>query len=160
WEGGFTIVLPAPVSKGQAFTIELDLRGDFMMESERVPGTYFPRSTTDWYPRIGYLARSRLDILMLHRKRDHVVSVGVLVKEEPAGDFKDAFVTEFRMDQPIGFASFAVGPYEIHKDTAKQQSGTALPIEFYSMPSSVAAIKEDFILAEMNNSIRFLSSLF
>jgi hypothetical protein len=160
WEGGFTIVSPAPIPRGKAFTVEIDLHGDFMMESQRVPGTYFPRSTTDWYPRHGYLARSKFDIIMLHRKRDHVVSVGLLVKDEPAPESKDHFVTEFRMDQPIGFASFAVGPYEIHKDVAKQEDGTDLPIEFYSMPGSVAAIKEDFILAEMSNSIRYFSQLF
>jgi hypothetical protein len=160
WEGGFTIISAAPIPKGKVFTVEIDLLGDFMMESLRVPGTYFPRSTTDWYPRHGYLARSRFDIIMLHRKRDHVVSVGVLVKDEPSPESKDHFVTEFRMEQPIGFASFAVGPYEIHKDVAKQEDGTDLPIEFYSMPGDVAAIKEDFILAEMSNSIRYFSQLF
>jgi hypothetical protein len=160
WEAGFTIVSANPIPKGKAFTIEIDLHGDFMMESLRVPGTYFPRSTTDWYPRHGYLARSKFDITMLHRKRDRVVSVGVLLKDEPTPESKDHFVTEFRMDQPIGFASFAVGPYEIHKDVAKQEDGTDLPIEFYSMPGDVAAIKEDFILAEMSNSIRYFSQLF
>jgi hypothetical protein len=158
WEAGFTLLLPEPVARGKAFTVEIDLRGDFMIES--TGGTYFPRSTTDWYPRHGYLARSKFNIRILHRKRDRVVSVGTFVKDEPSGEFKDYLVAEFLMDQPISLVSFAAGPYEIHKDTAKQESGTVLPIEFYSMPGAVAAIKEDFILAEMNNSIRFLSSLF
>jgi len=57
-------------------------------------------------------------------------------------------------------ATFAVGPYEIHKDIAKQQSGKELPLEFYSMPGHRLAIKEDFILAEMNNSVRFFSNMF
>jgi hypothetical protein len=160
WESGFAIVSRDPIPKGKAFTVEIELRGDFMMESERISGTYFPRSTTDWYPRHGYLDRSKFDITMLHRKRDHVVSVGVLTKEEPVTGSKDQLLTEFRMDQPIGFATFAVGPYEIHKEIAKQLSGAALPLEFYSLPGGVTAIKEDFILAEMSNSIRYFSKLF
>lgn len=160
WESGFTIAFPSPVPKGKTLTVEIDLHGDFMMESDRVAGTYFPRSTTTWYPRHGYLARSKFDILMLHRKRERVVSVGEFVKDDPVSGSKDHFLAEFRMDQPIGFASFAAGPYEIHKDSAKQQNGTVLPIEFYSMPSRVTAIKEDFILAELNNSIRYFSAIF
>jgi len=97
---------------------------------------------------------------MIHRKKDHVVSIGELVKEGPAPGTKDSVLTEFRMDQPVPIASFAVGPYEIHKDIAKEEGGKQLPIEFYSMPGNRAAIKEDFILAEMNNSVRFFSKLF
>ena len=160
WEGGFSIVLPKSVANGQKLSVSMDLKGDFMMESSFVAGTYFPRSTVTWYPRHGDLARSRFDVLMVHRKKDRVVSVGELVKEGPAPETKDNVLTEFRMEQPIALATFAVGPYEIHKDIAKEDNGKQLPIEFYSMPGSRAAIKEDFILAEMNNSVRFFSQMF
>jgi hypothetical protein len=160
WEDGFSIVLPKAMAAGQGLSMSLDLKGDFMMESSIMAGTYFPRSTTTWYPRHGYLARSRFDVSMLHRKKDHVVSVGEMVKEGPAPGSKDNVLTEFRLEQPIGFATFAVGPYEIHKDIAKEDNGKQLPIEFYSMPGGRAAIKEDFILAEMNNSVRFFSKMF
>ena len=83
-----------------------------------------------------------------------------MAKEGPAPGSKDNVLTEFRLEQPIGLVTFAVGPYEIHKDIAKEDNGKALPIEFYSMPGSQAAIKEDFILAEMNNSVRFFSKMF
>lgn len=159
-EGGFSIILPKTLAAGQRLSVTLDLKGDFMMESPIMAETYFPRSTETWYPRHGYLARSRFDVSMIHRKRDHVVSIGELVKEGPAPGTKDSVLTEFRMEQPVGFSTFAVGPYEIHKDIAKEDNGKQLPIEFYSMPGGRAAIKEDFILAEMNNSIRFFSKLF
>ncbi len=160
WEGGFSIVLPEAAAAHQKLTVSLDLKGDFMMESPIMEGTYFPRSTETWYPRHGYLSRSRFDISMIHHKKDRVVSIGELVKEGPDPGNKDNVLTEFRMEQPVGLASFAVGPYEIHKDIAKEDNGTQLPIEFYSMPGYRAAIKEDFILAEMNNSIRFFSKIF
>ena len=160
WEGGFSIVLPKTAAAGRHIAVSLELKGDFIMESSIMEGTYFPRSTETWYPRHGYLARSRFDISMIHRKKDRVVSIGELVKEGAADGAKDEVLTEFRMEQPVGLASFAVGPYEIHKDIAKEDNGKQLPIEFYSMPGRRAVIKEDFILAEMNNSVRFFSKMF
>ena len=32
WEGGFTVVLPAPMEKGQKFTLKITLAGEFMFE--------------------------------------------------------------------------------------------------------------------------------
>ncbi len=160
WESGFSIVLPRATAVGERLSVGLELKGDFMMESPIMAGTYFPRSTETWYPRHGYLARSKFDVSMIHRKKDRVVSIGELVKEGPALGTKDSVLTEFRMEQPVGFSTFAVGPYEIHKDIAKEDNGKQLPIEFYSMPGRRAVIKEDFILAEMNNSVRFFSKMF
>ena len=160
WEEGFSVVLPKAVTTGEHLALNLDLKGDFMMESPSTEQTYFPRTTTTWYPRHGYLGRSRFDVTMLHRKKDRVVSIGEMIKEAPAPGSKDNVLTEFHLEQPIGLLTFAVGPYEIHKDVAKEDSGKSLPLEFYSMPGGRAVIKEDFILAEMNNSVRFFSKMF
>jgi aminopeptidase N len=97
---------------------------------------------------------------MLHRKKDQVVSLGEMVKEAPSNQEKDAVLTQFSMQYPIALATFAVGPYEIHRETAKEDNGTQLPLEFYSMPTYKAQIKESFILAEMNNCVRFFSKLY
>jgi len=160
WESGFSIVLPKALAAGQKLSLSLDLKGDFMMESEYVTGTYFPRNTETWYPRHGYLGRSQFDISMIHRKKDRVVSIGEFIKEGPAPGTNGDVLTEFRMEQPVALATFAVGPYEIHKDVAKDEIGKQLPIEFYSMPGDRMAIKEDFVLAEMSNSVRFFSKMF
>lgn len=160
WEGGFEVVLPSSIASGQALDLTLELKGDFMMESETVSGTYFPRSTTSWYPRHGYLERSTFDVSIIHRKRERVVSIGEMVQDGPAPGTKDAVLTEFRMSQPVPLATFAAGPYEIHKDVAKEDNGGSLPLEFYSLPGYRAVIKEDFILAEMNNAVRFFSKMF
>jgi len=159
-EGGFSVVLPFSATKGQKVQLTVELKGDFMKESDVMSGTYFPRSTETWYPRHGYLGRSRFDISMLHRKKDQVVSLGEMVKEAPSNQEKDAVLTQFSMQYPIALATFAVGPYEIHRETAKEDNGTQLPLEFYSMPTYKAQIKESFILAEMNNCVRFFSKLY
>jgi len=161
WEGGFTVVLPKAMAVGEKFSLSLALKGEFMMESPNyLEDTYFPRSSEAWYPRHGYLPRCPFDISMVHRKKDRVVSIGELVREGPAPNTKDSVLTEFRMEQPVVLATFAVGPYEIHKDIAKEDDGKQLPLEFYSMPGIRKAIKEDFILAEMSNSVRYFSKLF
>ncbi len=175
WESGFSVILPAEVGARRAFALTVDLKGDFMMSPEPAvpdwmlrtgttpntfPPMYFPRSPETWYPRHGFLPRSTFDISMIHRKKDRVVTLGELVKEGPSGDIKDAIVTEFRMDQPVPFATFALGSYEIHKDKARLDNGTDLPLEFYSMPGSQMAIKESFILAEMSNALRFFDKMF
>ena len=158
WESGFCVVLPKAVAAGQNLALTLDLKGDFMMTPSYDSSLDFPRNSVTWYPRHGYLPRSQFDISIIHRKKDHVVSVGELVKEGPVPGSNESVLTEFRMDQPIAFATFAVGDYEIHKDVAKQTNGKELPLQFYSI--SRTPIKEDFILAEMNNSVRFFSSMF
>jgi peptidase M1-like protein len=159
WETGVTVALPAAVKAGQPLTLILELKGDFMMESNTVPGTYFPRSPDTWYPRHGFLVRSTFDVAMVHRKKDHVVSLGELVKEEPRPEANDSVLTEFRMNQPVGLSTFAVGQYEIHKSVAKEDNGRTLPLEFYS-PFNRVPIKQDFILAEMSNCVRFFSKLY
>jgi hypothetical protein len=160
WEGGFTVVLPAPVEKGQKFTLEVSLAGEFMFEASDITGTYFPLRTTTWYPRHGYLRRSVYETEFRHRKNDVVASIGTITGDEPALNDKDQRITRFYLDQPVALTSFSVGPYEIHKDVARMSDGRSLPIEFYSMPGRRAAIKEDFILAELSNSVRYFSSLF
>jgi len=160
WEGGFTLFLPAPAMKGGKFTLKISLTGEFMFESQGMSGTYFPLRSTTWYPRHCNLRRSVYEMRFRHRKKDVVASIGTVTRDEPVPNDKDQRVTEFRLDEAVALTSFSVGPYEIHKDTAKMDNGRSLPIEFYSMPGSRAAIKEDFILAELNNCVRFFSIVF
>jgi len=157
WEGGFSVALPAALKKGQGVTLEIALRGDFMLDPGNDQRVYFPRSTTTWYPRHGYLSRSTFDVVMVHRKSDKAVTMGTFVGDTPAGT-KDDVRTEFRVEQPVALMTFAVGDYAIHKDAAKMESGVTLPLEFYSLPLGGGAT--DFILAEMNNAVRYFSVLF
>lgn len=40
------------------------------------------------------------------------------------------------------------------------KSETPIPLEFNSLPGSIVEIKEDFVLAELNNSVRYFNALF
>jgi hypothetical protein len=160
WEGGLTVFLPRPAQAGEKLVLEFQQEGDFIMDPDAIRDCYYPVSNETWYLRQGYLDRASFDLTFHHRKRYKVASVGLRVSEEPDPESKDDVVTKYRMEQPIALATFALGPFERHTETIKMEKGGELPIEFNSLPGSYTAIKEDFILAEMNNSIRYFSLLF
>jgi Peptidase family M1 domain len=161
WESGLTLLLPpsAVVRQGQKFSIEVDVEGNFMGDTE-ISGLNYPRSNESWYPRHGRLARSTFDLVFLHRKDRRVVSAGRRLREDPSPEDKNDRVTEFRIDDPIPLITFAIGPFELHTETAQIPNGSPIPVEFYSLPGRLMPIKEDFILAELGNSVRYFSQMF
>jgi hypothetical protein len=160
WEGGLTVFLPAALDAGQKVEFEFQLEGDFMRDAG-FANCFYPVSNTQWYPRHGYLDRATYDLTFHHRRNRKIASVGVRLSEEPDPDDKDLTVTKYRMDHPIPIATFALGPFERHTQMLKwDNGGDPIPIEFDSLPGSILAIKEDFILAELDNSLRYFSLLF
>ncbi len=177
WEGGFTIFLPGTVEAGKRLEVELTLEGDFMHDGQRfidryypsfiaphgLVDTYYPRSTTSWFPRHGYLDRATFDLTFHHPKKLRVASIGARLSEVPDAESKDTVTTRYQIRQPVKMATFALGPFERHKQMVRWDqggSGDPIEIEFNSLPGSVAAIKEDFILAELDNSFRYFNLLF
>lgn len=163
WEGGFTVILPAPVAAGEKLNLELVLQGDFMYDAESVENCHYPRSNQSWFPRHGYLDRATFDLTFRHPRKLKIASGGLRVSETPDADDKDAMVTRYQMQQPIPLDTFALAPFERHKQMVRFDKGGVgepIPIEFNSLSGSVMAIKEDFILAELDNSLRYFTSLF
>jgi len=161
WEGGLTVFLPQAVQVGQSIDIEFEFEGDFLQAPPNIPNCWYPRSTTSWYPRHGYLDRATYDLKFIHNKKVRVATVGSRTSEEPMPDSKDDMVTTYQIKQPVSLVTFAVGPWERHKETIKWDTGEPeIPLEFNSMPGSYLPIKEDFILAELNNSVRYFQALF
>jgi hypothetical protein len=161
WEGGFTVFLPQTLKAGDMLELDLDLEGDFMMDTETCKDCHYPRSNTTWYPRHGYLDRATYDLTFRHPKKYRVASVGARLSETPDAEDKDGFIAKYEMKQPVALIVFALGPFKRHNDTVKwEKGGTPTPLEFNSLPGDLAAIKEDFILAELNNSVRYFTALF
>ncbi|MEA2203612.1 MAG: hypothetical protein QOE77_388 [Blastocatellia bacterium] len=176
WEGGFTVFLPAPIAAGQKLDFDLKLEGDFMQDAQSfvdryysrydAPGfveAFYPSSTTDWYPRHGYLDRATLDLTYRHSKKLKIASVGERLSEESDPEDKEVTVTKYRFRQPVALATFALGPFDRHKQAVrfdKGGSGDPITVEFNSLPGSMLAIKEDFILAELDNSLRYFTLMF
>lgn len=161
WEGGLTVFLPAAAAAKDIFELEFEFEGDFLQQSEFVQDCSYPRSNESWYPRHGYLDRSTFDMKFTHAKKLKVATVGMRETETPSPEDKDVVITKYKMIQPVALVTFALGPWQRHADTVKWDTGEKpIPLEFNSVPGSYLAIKEDFILAELNNSVRYFHALF
>ena len=177
WEGGFTIFLPAATETGKNIELDLTLEGDFMHDGQLfidryyysffaphgVIDSYYPSSTTSWYPRHGYLDRSTFNMTFRHPKKLRIASVGARLSEQPDAELKDVVVTRYQMKHPVALVTFALGPYERHNQMGRWDqggSGEPVPIEFNSLPGSIKALKEDFVMAELDNSLRYFSLMF
>jgi hypothetical protein len=155
WESGFTVVVPRTLAKEEKAAIKLQLEGEDTLRTWE-SAFHYPLSTTTWYPRHSYLRPSRFKLTFRHKNKTKVISIGERIKEEFAGEYA---VTEWHSQEPLVIASFAVGPFERHAE-AVTVAGRSIPIEFYSAPGAIAVIKEDFLLAEMINTVNFFSALF
>jgi len=157
WDTGISLVLPQPLSKGATVRIILKLEGKDTLWSW---GTrfHYPRSTTSWYPRHGYLTRSRFDIVFRHGKNDRVASIGQRVKEGPSGTGEE-WVTEWTMNEPVALTTFVCGPFKRYEETV-DVSGRKIPLEYFSPPGDIQAVKEDFILAEIGNALKYFDNFF
>jgi hypothetical protein len=162
WEGGLSLILPTEQSVGNEFSVVLELEGDFMIDTPWIPECYYPLAPTEWYPRHGYLNRSRFDVAFRHRDRHHVVSSGTRVEGDIVSDTGLDMVTRWRIEEPVQGVGFAVGRFEQHRQTVRSKEGD-LPVEL-ALPKKFLSpgdrIKEDFVVAELVNSVQYLSSLF
>jgi len=161
WEGGFTVLLPQTINAGDKLDLDLDLEGDFLFDTEFCKDCHYPRSNTTWYPRHGYLDRASYDLTFRHPKKYRVASIGARLSETLDPEDKDGAISKFQMKEPVALIVFALGPFKRYSDTIKWENGsTPTPLEFNSLPGDLAAIKEDFIMAELSNCVRFFTSRF
>jgi hypothetical protein len=161
WEGGFTVFLPRTFQAGEQLNLDLLLEGDFIYDTQVIENCHYPRSNTSWFPRHGELDRATFAMTFRHPKKLKVATVGQRVSEEPDPEDKDVTIVKYKMDEPVALVTFALGPFERHADTIKWESGKPpTPLEFNSLPGAYLAIKEDFILAELNNSVRYFTAVF
>jgi hypothetical protein len=161
WESGFTVFLPAALAAGQTASIEVDLAGDFIDGDPAVPECFYPLSNVTWLPRHGYLDRATFDITYRHRKRDRIASIGARTSEAADPADPDVMITKYVINEPVALAVFAIGPFQRHGQTVKWEAGgRSTPLEFNSVPARVRAIKADFILAELDNALRYFAAMF
>ncbi len=161
WEGGFTVFLPNSLAAGQSFELEFELAGDFLRQTDVCADCSYPISNQSWYPRHGYLDRSTFNFTFTHSRKLKVASVGSRMSETPDPADKDAVVTKYSMTYPVALVTFALGLFDRHTDTIKWDNGDKpTPLEFNSLSGGTVAIKEDFILAELNNSVRYFQNIF
>ena len=123
WEGGVTVFLPTKVDKNQKLELAFDFEGDFMGQPQSVNHAHYPISTTDWYPRHGYLDRSTFDFVFLHPKNLKIACVGTRTSEEIIKENKEIGVTKYSMKYPVALVTFALADFERHNETIKWENG-------------------------------------
>ena len=161
WEGGFTVFLPEALKAREKLDLDMTLEGDYLRDAQVVDNCYYPRSNTSWFPRHGYLDRATFDLTFHHPKSLHVASVGTRTSEEIDPEDKNSLVTRYQMSHPVALVTFALGPFKRYTDSIKwEKGGPPTPLEFNSLPGDYLPIKEDFILAELNNAVRYFTVLF
>ena len=163
WEGGFTVFLPHATTAKQELDFELSLQGDFMFDPDWPCDCHYPRSNSTWFPRHGYLDRATFDMTFRHAKKLRIASVGKRLSEAPDPELKDVMVTKYQMAQPVALVTFALAPWERHTEMVKWEKGGVgdpTPLEFNSLAGGVMAIKEDFIMVELDNSLRYFTAMF
>ncbi|HTV59583.1 MAG TPA: M1 family aminopeptidase [Verrucomicrobiae bacterium] len=162
WEGNVTLFLSAPLAKGQVIEPVLDFQGDFLigLPTGDLPARYVRADC--WYPRHENLSRAQFDMIFHHKKGTRVASVGEKVRELETPDHD--MLTEWRMDQPVDLVTFAVGSFDVFNAKAKMENGGDLELDYYRVHDpgafSNAAVKTDFMLAEMSNCVRYFSAIF
>src|SRR6185503_7721131 len=166
WEGGFTVLLPQAVPTGTTVTVEVAAEGNFMTSHPLIPGCSYLLSNDTWLPRHGYLDRATFDMTFRHKKSDRVATVGTRVSEQADAEDKDLFVTHYKMDQPVALVAIAIGPFERKTQTVTWESGSPpIPLEFNSVPAGTMVnarrpIRYEFILAELDNAVRYFAAMF
>jgi len=180
WEKGITFFLPQPINKGEKFSIDVSFAGDFIDNQTVIEPAYYPQSNTCWYPRHGYLKRSTFELIYRHKKNHTVASSGTFISEKQWPGEKNERMTEYRIDDPVSFVTFAAGQFEKHTEKRKLSFGE-MELQFYSFPdsfgtnlniarassrtsavrlSSPLSIKEEFVLAEMGNALNYYCDFF
>jgi hypothetical protein len=159
WESGFTVFLDTPLNAGDKFELELDIEGDFIRQPGTLVETHYPRSNESWYPHHGYLDRATYDMTFWHSKSLKVAANGVRISEALSLEDKDVMITRYALNIPVSMVTFALAPFKRQVEEIKWDNGDKpIPLEYNSV--TFVPIKEDFILAELNNSVRYFHALF
>ena len=76
---------------------------------------------------------------------------------------RTSILTKYELQHPVALVTFALAPFQRHTEMVKWEKGgigDPTPLEFSSLAGSVMPIKEDFIMAELDNSLRYFTSFF
>jgi hypothetical protein len=154
-----TVFFPQALPRGQKLELDFRFEGDGLTMNENsasADACFFPL-LQDWYPLQGYLQRSSYHTVFHHTKRYTPVTLGERGKDQQ-GSGSD-ITTEWQMNTPIPFYSFAIGDYKPYATTAKVKDAS-VPVEYYELAGGLAPVQADFVAAEIGNALRYYSLLY
>ena len=109
-DGGFYVILPAPMEKGKPQEIRVEYQGDKVVHNEG-GGTFSVRARESWYPSLNvFRDRATYDLTFKVPRQYTLVSVGKLADK---GREQDYAVTHWVASVPISVAGFNYGDFKL-----------------------------------------------
>jgi Peptidase family M1 domain len=161
WESGRTVFLPEPLKINERLELDLSLEGDFMTNEGFIQNCYYPRSNVTWFPRHGTLDRATFDLTFRHPTKFRVASPGTRTFDDVDPQDSNTFVSKYQLKQPVAFVTFGLRAFKRHQSSIKWDNGDApTPLEFNELRNDMILLRENVVLAELNNSVRYFARLF
>jgi hypothetical protein len=152
FEGNLTVVFPRPLQPGVATVLSFAYTGD-IVDTPWGGGEYALKTSTGWYPTIGYLQRATYDLTFRVDEGDEIFASGERVAEEIEGDKR---VVRFEQELPVAFASFNYGSME----TRVVEVEGAPPIAVFGTASGIGGDALGNVGADVGNALVFFSRMF
>jgi hypothetical protein len=154
WDKTVWLQLPRTLNVGDRITLKIKLESQKCFFGSTF---YYPLVSTSWYPRHRDVQLSQFDFTFHHKRNTVVVSSGKVV--EAGAKEANGLITRWSAEQPLDSATFAVGPFDLHKEITK--IGTReIPVDYYSPSKDYFTVKDTFIQAELQNSLQFFTAMF
>lgn len=157
-QAGVSVFLSRPTVSGEKRRLTLKYSGKEVIWQDGL-GNFYIRTTTNWYPRYGYLNRATYDLIFKSPKGYEFVSVGKKEKEWAEGEL---LCTHWVEEYPVAVASFNYGNYE----TYELETPGMPPVTVYHLEQThkktgtkYKNIKEN-VAADMVNSLNFFQEMF
>ena len=130
-DADFWIVLPAPLKKGQKFTVITTYKGKDAVSAEG-QDNFFPVARANWYPNnTGIKDYATYDMTFAVHKRMKLVATGEFVDEKVEDD---KYVSRWESKAPLSVAGFTLGLFK--RDEAKLGDSTIVALANV-MPSNM-----------------------
>jgi hypothetical protein len=156
-DGGFYVVMPAPMVKGQDQEIQIEYQGDKVVYNAG-GGNFAVQARESWYPSLNvFHDRATYDLTFKVPRQYTLVGVGKLLDHSREGDYA---VTHWVSDVPLAVAGFNYGEFKLKQIT---DDSTKYGIEVYAteeMPDYLRrfqitpAAMANNAIADAENSIR------
>lgn len=147
-----TVVLDQPLAVGTPASLTFTYTGD-IVDTPWGGGVYALRTSTGWYPTIGYLQRSTYDMTFRVDADDEIFAAGERVSDEVVDGVR---VARFEQKLPVALVSFNYGSME----TREIEVEGAPPITVFGTATGIGGDMLGNVGADVGNALVFFSRLF
>jgi hypothetical protein len=143
-DSDFSVVLAAPLKKGDTTTVKVTYSGHDVVMNEG-NGDYYPVARENWYPNSnqGFGDYATYHMLFHIPPEFQIIATGTKVSEAKAGKFTNS---EWKTETPLPVVGFSFGDFKMKETKLSLPSGGELTIDANantSPPTAVQQLAED-----------------